>query len=743
VVQGEAGQGADGLSGVSRSKISAPRLRSPELPRRALLDRLDGADARLVVLRGPAGAGKTTLARQWVARDRRPAAWLTLDAADDDPVRFVRNLVAALDAGAAVPEAVAAAAAPHPDVEDGVLAALGRCWDAGPDRILVVDDAQELQSPEALAVLRRVLDMVPDGSTAVVCSRALPAIRWARRLAGGDAQILGGQDLAYSHEEAAEVVHRALPGLAPEAVSSLIEVTGGWPAALQLAVLAIRGRPDAARRVPDLPLRDPALQAYFHDEVLAGLDPDDRAFLVRTSVLEQLCGSLCDAVVEGEGSGDRLERLASSENLFVAGLDDDGMWYRYHALFRELLLAELRSPVPGEEPRLRRRAAEWLSTAGHADAAVRQAVGSGDPVLAGRVAVEHLMECMNAGQTATVEGWLLAAGETMVAESAGLAVSAGWVALTRGRGEELDQRLRLLRDLPPADGSTDQLQKARDALFVVSGSGGTTETHAAARRLVALGPVGNPWWTLAALLEAVTGHMLGELPDPRERLAFVASASAPLSTIDLVARSQLALFDLRSGDRGAGQRLALELRRQLDESNLAGFPLNAIVLAVAALAEAQLGRTNDWRHSADLCRGHLLSLSGSVPRAQVQQRLVLAEAALAGRDVPLARRFLEEAEPYRRQEPDVVLLHDWARDLGDRVASRLASRGGVVDELTEAELRVLDHLATHWTLGEIGQHLYVSRNTVKSHTIAIYRKLGVSGRSAAVEQARNVGLLDR
>jgi LuxR family maltose regulon positive regulatory protein len=127
----------------------------------------------------------------------------------------------------------------------------------------------------------------------------------------------------------------------------------------------------------------------------------------------------------------------------------------------------------------------------------------------------------------------------------------------------------------------------------------------------------------------------------------------------------------------------------------------------------------------------------------VHQRLVLAEAALAGGDVPLARSLVEEARPHLEREPDALLLQEWAPDLDRRIGSRLAARGGVVGELTDAELRVLRELASHRTLEEIGQRLYVSRNTVKSHTIAIYRKLGVSGRSAAIEQARELGLLDR
>lgn len=724
-------------AGAARSKLRPPRLRPEAIPRTELLDRLAVASPSVVIVQAPAGFGKTTVARQWIEADPRSSGWVALDEGDDDPVALVRAVVQAVDSAAPLPTATAAALQQPPAIDAAVLPALDADLQAAPPFVLVLDDVHRVTSPASVGLLDRLLDLVPEGSTVVLCSRTEAPVHLARRrLAGGVVQ-LGRADLAFGRPEARRLVSDGLPWASPEVAEAVVEGSEGWPAGLQLTVLALQGRAEVvdADQVPVLSLD--ATAGYLREELLDGLPEDDRNFLIRAAVLDPTCGALCDHVLDTTGSGERLARLASSGNLFVNGLEHDRRWYRCHHLFQELLLDELRRVDPLAEPELRRRAAEWLTAAGQPDAAVDQAIRSGDVAFAAQQILEQARPALSDGRLITLGRWLGRFTLEQRRGSIGLALASGLLGAVALQPDEAIGWFDVVARRPDVELSRLELL-SRHALIVLGGHLGTEASFASAQQLVAAGTEANPWYAYGLLQEAVIGHLLGEVPDPGEGLERARFHSQGEPAVHLAASAQLAIFLLVHGDRQAGQELALATWADVVDRHLEASPMMPAVHLAAGLALAQQGRP-EWRDRLGSGLALFRSLPSGPVRAMIQLRLVAAEAALAAGDIPLARTLHVETAALLPRTP-ARTLHRWAAELGARLDTnpRLPAGGA---ELTKAERAVLEQLATHRTLVEVGEQLFVSRNTVKSHTISIYRKLGVSGRSAAVEQGRALGLL--
>ena len=248
----------------------------------------------------------------------------------------------------------------------------------------------------------------------------------------------------------------------------------------------------------------------------------------------------------------------------------------------------------------------------------------------------------------------------------------------------------------------------------------------AACRLAAATSPENEWHALGLQQTAVIGHHLGRVDDPRPGLMEAEFIGRHQPAVHLATLAQLAVFDLLHGDRSAGQERARSTWTELEDRHLDTQPLLPVVHLAAGLALTQQGRP-EWRDriTSGLALFHA-NPDGPV-RALVQLRLIAAEAALSGGDRPLAAALATEVQPFLDRMPAAVNLGAWSTELADRVADPRMPAGGT--PLSPSERSVLEQLATHLTLPEVAEHLYISRNTVKSHTASIYRKLGVSSRS--------------
>jgi LuxR family maltose regulon positive regulatory protein len=367
------------------SKLRRPWLRPGSVCRSSLIGRLMRDASPIVSVVAPAGYGKTTLLAQWAEDNGQAFAWVSADEADNNPKVLLSYVAQALDAVQPVGGPVFdALASPASSVSGSVVPRLGSAFASMTvPVVLVLDDVHLLRNRECRSALSVLANHVPDGSRLVLASRDQPPLRLARLRAEGRIIEIGAADLSLTREEAAALVRNTRVVLGEAEVAALHGQTEGWPAGLYLAALAIRAGgslPDAAGSFCG---DDRFITEYLESEFLSRISARDREFLIRTAVLERMCGPLCEAVLGRPGAAADLAGLARS-NLLLVPLDRRGRWYRYHYLFRDMLLAELERTEPGLLPVLRRRAAQWCLGNGVPEEALEYAMAAGDAEQAAR-----------------------------------------------------------------------------------------------------------------------------------------------------------------------------------------------------------------------------------------------------------------------------------------------------------------------------------------------------------------------
>ena len=399
-----AGAGGSERDVLLATKLNVPGVRPDLVPRPRLAQRLDEGRGRgLVLACAPAGYGKTVLLAEWVRRGRRPVAWLSLDAGDNDPARFWRHCVAALDRvrpGISERLGPLLGPPPPPSFEPLVTALINEVAgrpEADEALLLVLDDYHLISSRLVHESLGFLLAHRPAGLQLALTSRSDPPLGLARLRALGQLTELRAGELRFTPGEAAALLARvaAAPGGArpgaplPDAVAAALAArTEGWAAGLQLAGLSLRGRSDVDGFVAAFAGSHRYVLDYLAEEVLEQQSGQVRMFLLETSVLERLSGELCDAVTGRPGSQALLEQ-AERAGLFVVPLDEVRGWWRYHHLFAGLLRARLQAEQPGRVLDLHRNAAAWYAGRGLADDAIRHAVAAGEMTRAARLIEQH------------------------------------------------------------------------------------------------------------------------------------------------------------------------------------------------------------------------------------------------------------------------------------------------------------------------------------------------------------------
>ena len=434
------------------TKLHLPRPRPGFVPRPRLTERLDeGLAQGLVLVCAPAGYGKTALLADWARRGQQPVAWLSLDAGDNDPARFWRHVVAALErARPAVGERVAPLLGPPaPSSFEPLVTALINELAAGPDAdgaLLVLDDYHVIGSQPVHESLRFFLEHRPAGICVVLASRSDPPLALARLRARGQLAELRGAELRFTVGEAAALLQQVTAGpdavLPDAAVAALAARTEGWAAGLQLAALSLRGQDDPAGFVAAFTGSHRYILDYLAEEVLERQSEQVRAFLLETSVLERLSGPLCNAVTGRVGSQALLEG-AERAGLFLIPLDEVRGWWRYHHLFAGLLRARLQVEQPGRVvTQLHRHAAAWYAEHELADDAIGHAVAAGEMLWAARIIEQHFNEVFNLrGEAATVHRWLSVLSAEVVRSRPRLLLAQALMAATSGHIEAVEPLL--------------------------------------------------------------------------------------------------------------------------------------------------------------------------------------------------------------------------------------------------------------------------------------------------------------
>jgi LuxR family transcriptional regulator, maltose regulon positive regulatory protein len=419
------GRSTTSLAGAAapvRDVLVATKFHVPRaglVPRPRLLARLaEGVGRGLTVVSTPAGFGKTTMLGDWARRSRGRAAWLSLDAGDNDPARFWRYIAAALaQARPGVDAPVAALLrGPHQASLEAVATAVINELSSLPgtgEVVLVLDDYHLVEAPPVHQSVAFLLDRLPPGLRLVLSTRADPPLPLARLRARGQLAELRAADLRFTLVETAAFLREATGLDLPAAsVTALQDRTEGWAAGVQLAALSLRGQADPAGFIATFAGGHRYVLDYLTGEVLAGQPEHVLRFLLETSVLERLCGPLCDAVTGRTGSQEMLEELDRA-NLFMVPLDEVRHWWRYHHLFADLLRTRLEREWPAALPGLHHAAAAWHEKHGFADDAVRHAIAAGETRWAARLVERHVETLLRRSEGATLERWL----STLPAES--------------------------------------------------------------------------------------------------------------------------------------------------------------------------------------------------------------------------------------------------------------------------------------------------------------------------------------
>ena len=442
-----AGTAISGQDVLLATKLHVPRPQPGFVPRPRLVQTLSQGLARgRMLISAPAGFGKTSLLADWARSGGRPVAWLGLDAGDNDPARFWRYVVAALDqAQPGIAERLGPLLGPPaPRSFDGLVTALINELAASPGRdevLLVLDDYHLVEAGLVHESVSFLLENLPPGLLLVVSGRADPPLPLARLRARGQLAEMRAAKLRFTTEEAAALLGAAAGPVLPDtAVVALTARTEGWAAGLQLAALSLRGRTDAAGFVAAFSGSHRFVLDYLADEVLDGQPGQVRAFLLETSVLERLSGELCDTVTGRTGSQAMLCHIERA-GLFLVPLDEVRGWWRYHHLFADLLRARLEQEQPGRVRELHRAAAAWSDEHDLGNDAVRHALAAGDAAWAARLVERYVGSLLRRGEGATLRRWLSVLPAELLRTRPRLCLAQGFIAVVGGQVEAIEQPL--------------------------------------------------------------------------------------------------------------------------------------------------------------------------------------------------------------------------------------------------------------------------------------------------------------
>jgi LuxR family transcriptional regulator, maltose regulon positive regulatory protein len=728
------------------SKLHSPPARPGIVARTELVDRLLATAAPVVCVVAPAGYGKTTLLAEWAQRKGPRVGWVSVDLRDNDPAVLLTYLAVALDRIEPIdPSVFRALAGPGASIV-GAATRLASAVAAMPESVaLVLDHVELLGNQQSLDAVAELAAQLPRGSQLLLASRARPPLPVALLRAQGRVVEIGPDQLAMDHQEAELLLKDAEVDVSGVDVVELVGRTEGWPVGLYLAALALKAGGPQATAGPAFTGDDRFMADYLWSELLGRLPYQTVSFLMRTAVLERMCGPLCDAVLDATGSSAVLALLEES-NLLLIPLDRQRQWYRYHHLFQELLTAELNRREPDLVPELHARAARWWEANGLPELAIDHAQAAGDADRVAELVWKLALPAYGAGRVDTARRWFgWFEDQGLVGRYPSVAVLGAWLQALVGEPVAAERWADAAEQGPVAggtlpDGSTTQSYLAMlRALLCRNGL-----DRMRADTQAALGELGaaSQWRPTAQLLEGICYLLAGETDRADLILAHAVEVATearalPAAAIALVERSVVAM---QREDWKQAATLAEHASGVVRDGRLDNYVASALVHAVVARtalhrgdvagAQAQLGRAARLRPL----------LTYAQPYFAVQTLLELGRAYLALDDAAGARVVLRQARDVLRRRPGLGVLPSQAEELGGKLD---AIRGGTVgvSSLTTAELRLLPLLSTHLSFREIGARLYVSQHTVKTQAISIYRKLGVSSRGEAIQRARDLGLL--
>jgi LuxR family maltose regulon positive regulatory protein len=753
--QPRAGEASPAGPVLLRTKLRPPPVRAGLVPRARLDTLLEaGARGRLCLLDAPAGSGKTTLLAQWCLAGQASGrvAWVSLDESDDDPVRFWVYVIEAfrvvVPGFGEAPLGLLQGSGSADVLTQVVLPQLlNELAGSGPELLLMLDDYHLISSPSCHHTLGFFIDHLPANVHVVLSTRVDPPLPLARLRVSGELTELRIAELGFTDAEAARLFRDAMElDLTPQAVQRLWERTEGWAAGLVLAGLSLRGRPDPEPFIASFEAGHRHVVDYLGSEVLARQPEPLRAFMVRTSILQRLSASLCDAVLETGDSGELLAELEQT-NLFLIALDDHRQWYRYHHLFAQLLDLELAEREPELAPVLHRRAAAWFQDAGDVEAAIHHATAAGEFAQAGVLITRNWLSYSRRGRIATVQRWLDRLPDGFTMANPPIALLAAWVGGLSNASMPAIERWLATAEASgyrgPLPAGMPSVAFGAALVRAVNTFDDVGRSLRAARRAVDAAsqrPSESFWMGAAALGRSL--YLAAEAAEAQAVLRDVASHAPAPDQQPFVAVNTMALLSLLAGEDGDDERAMALARQAMDVAEAQGVrydPLTGVAYIALARATARRGGLAEAEQLLDQALQVLRNNSYTVQHAQAM--VELAGVRHARGDSDGAHAAIDEARLLIATFADPGMLGSLL-DRTERALGRPSRRRpSAAEALTDRELVVLRLLGTELSQPEIAQELYVSVNTVRTHIQGIYRKLGVASRQEAVATAREHRLL--
>ncbi len=734
------------------TKLHAPALRKEWVQREDLVGYLAGcSSSRLVLVAAPPGFGKTIAVTQWAASmaEDRPFAWVSLDRGDDDdPARLWLHVVSALQR--ACPQfggvdILRALHAPVPDISTTVLPGLLNELAALPSPVvLVLDDYHVIRDHRSHGHVASFLSHLPATVQLVLVTRADPPLPLARLRAAGKLAEVRAPELRFTTAQAAALVRRVgTVDLLESDVADLVERTEGWPGGVYLAALSLRGHSSPTAFVRQFTGDNRYIVDFLAEEVLSRQPEQIRLFMTRTAILGRFCAPLCDAVTGSANAAEIIE-IIERDNLFLVPLDDKRLWYRFHHLFAQVLLGQLVRTEPAIVPALHRRASAWHRRSGSAEEAIDHALAAGDVAGAVGLIADHWPAYMDIGRVSTVRGWLRWLGDDQIGADPVAAHCAAWCAALTGDPQPVRRWLPVLEAAEDNGPLPDGIRSPRSSAALLRGCFGFDGIEVMRDSARAAAELENdpwsPWYALARTALGSALYLSGELDAAAAPLTEALASTASIPSARVAALSLLAVVRVEQGQARQAEVLVRTARQLVGDSDLAETQQGSGVrMAMGAVYAAQ-GRTvaarTELEHALRIRRRWFGLTPWPVIDSMIRLALVLDDLG----ERPEAAVLANEARQLLTACPDGAQTQ-W--DRLHRLERRLRRPlpGMAAEPLTEREVTVLRLLRGTLSLREIGQELYLSLNTVKTHTQAAYRKLGVSSRQDAIARAHEIGVL--
>jgi len=706
--------------------------------RRDLIRRIRADDpARIVTLIAPAGYGKSTVLSQWIDEESTPAALLNIGQPHNDPARLLRDMTDALARAGMLPKASAS------DLRFSSATALStgvrrlrRSLEGSPPGLLVLDQLESLRSTSSRDVVAELALVMPPTMRIAMASRTQPPIAVGALRVHGGLLELSIDDLSMSVDEAGALARILRVEINEEDLGTVVLRTEGWPAGLYLTFLAL-GSGTAPSDAFDVGGDDRYVAQYLRSEVLNRMTPARKEFLTRTSILEEISSDICDFVVERSGS-ERVLRSLEESSRFVIPIDRVGRKYRYHQLLLEFLRSELLRREPELVAGLHLRAAQWFDDHDQPNEAIHHAMAADKPQRVADLVQRWGRTVFDHGQGSTLLKWIewFAAGNRL-AEYPGVALLGALASAQVGDQAATDRFIAFV------DGSDDlgPLAPVFHLANAILCRSGIARALVDSETALALISPASEWYPSAAAVGGLTLLWSGETDAAQARFEVAAEAGerfsvAPTATFSL---ATLAALCAKSGDAARAEELARRALRMSHRTTLETYATSVLSYVVAARCAMLRGDPDEARALLGRAYVRRPALSAALPLIAVQTLVEMAELQIEMADYAGARQLTREMGAILALR-SVGTLEERHRELVAHLSLMPAGQTGAAT-LTNAELRLLPLLATHLSFPEIGDRLYISRHTVKTEAMSIYRKLGASSRSEAVERAREFRLL--